>query len=151
VQNVTQQVGVRGNNLKNGWPGEEKMSEYSNGSATLTLEGATDADRRVAVRRGYTGRVILVFMGGAYTVEVRAEDISATGMGVIVDRDLKMQFKCQIHLQLPGRDRQLKTFHIQGKTVNSTLSTSRGGFRIGLVFLQPPPEFKQAVEAYVKR
>lgn len=127
------------------------MSEYSNGSATLTLEGATDADRRVAVRRGYTGRVILVFMGGAYTVEVRAEDISATGMGVIVDRDLKMQFKCQIHLQLPGRDRQLKTFHIQGKTVNSTLSTSRGGFRIGLVFLQPPPEFKQAVEAYVKR
>lgn len=127
------------------------MSECSNGSATLTLEGATDADRRVAVRKGYNGRVILVFMGGTYTVEARAEDISATGMGVIVDRDLKMQFKCQLHLQLPGPDKQYKTFHVLGKTVNSTLSTSRGGFRIGLVFLQPPPEFKQAVEAYVKR
>lgn len=116
-----------------------------------TSGGVIDPNRRLAARKGFQGRVTLVFMGGTHTIEVRAEDISATGMGVIVDRDLKLLFKCQIHLHLPGRDNRPKPYEVLGKTMNSTLSSSRGGFRVGLAFIQPSPEFRQAVEAYVKR
>lgn len=119
-------------------------------SVIPSMLGVSEPERRVATRKSIQGRVVLVF-AGTHRVEVRAEDISATGMGVIVERDLKLQFKCQIHLQLPGKDNRFKSYEVSGKTVNSTLSISRGGFRIGLMFHEPPPEFRQAVEVYIKR
>lgn len=126
------------------------MSDGSSQPTPAVSDGVTESERRLAARKSIRGRVTLVF-NGQHRVEVRAEDISATGLGVIVDRNLKTQLTCEINLQLPGRDNQLKSHQVMGKTVNSTLSTSRGGFRIGLVFIQPASEFRQAVEAFMKR
>lgn len=126
------------------------MSDGGSQSVPAMLGGMAESERRLAARKSIRGRVTLVF-NGQHRVEVRAEDISATGLGVIVDRNLKTQLTCEINLQLPGRDNQFKPHQVMGKTVNSTLSTSRGGFRIGLVFIQPASEFRQAVEVYIKR
>ncbi len=126
------------------------MSDGSTQSVPAVLSGVAESERRLAARKSIRGPVTLVF-NGQLRVEVRAEDISATGLGVIVDRNLKTQLTCEINLQLPGRGNQYKPHQVMGKTVNSTLSTSRGGFRIGLVFIQPASEFRQAVEVYIKR
>lgn len=126
------------------------MPDGSTQSVPAIPDGVTESERRLAARKSIRGRVTLVF-NGQHRVEVRADDISATGLGVIVDRNLKTQLTCEINLQLPGRGNLFKSHQVMGKTVNSTLSTSRGGFRIGLLFIQPASEFRQAVDAYIKR
>lgn len=126
------------------------MSDGSTQSVSTVTTGVSEPERRTAVRKSIRGAVTLVF-NGQHRVEVRADDISVTGLGVIIDRDLKPQVTCEIQLQLPGRGNLFKQYQVMGKTVSSTLSTSRGGFRIGLVFVQPTSEFRQAVDAYIKR
>lgn len=126
------------------------MSDGSTLSVPAVTTGVSEPERRLAARKSIRGPVTLVF-NGQLRVEVRADDISVTGLGVIVDRDLKTQLTCEIQLQLPGRGNLFKQYQVMGKTVSSTLSTSRGGFRIGLVFIQPTSEFRQAVEVYIKR
>lgn len=126
------------------------MSDGGTQSVPAVSGGGIGSERRLAARKSIRGPVTLVF-NGQLRVEVRADDISVTGLGVIIDRDLKPQLTCEIQLQLPGRGNLLKPHQVMGKTVSSTLSTSRGGFRIGLMFIQPASEFRQAVDAYIKR
>ncbi len=126
------------------------MTDGGTQSVPAVSAGATESERRLAARKSIRGPVTLVF-NGQHRVEVRADDISVTGLGVIIDRDLKTQLTCEIQLQLPGQGKVFKPHQVMGKTVSSTLSTSRGGFRIGLMFIQPASEFRQAVDAYIKR
>jgi c-di-GMP-binding flagellar brake protein YcgR len=107
-------------------------------------------ERRVAQRKALRGRVILSVNPKA-RMEARAEDISATGMGIVTDRDVRLKLECTADFHLQGRDGQFYPQSVRVRIMNATLSRERGGFRVGLLFLNPTPDLKVAIESYIQR
>ena len=107
-------------------------------------------ERRVAQRKALRGRVILSVNPKA-RMEARAEDISATGMGIVTDRDVRLKLECTADFQLQGRDGQFYPQSVRVRIMNATLSRERGGFRVGLLFLNATPDLKAAIESYIQR
>jgi c-di-GMP-binding flagellar brake protein YcgR len=107
----------------------------------------SDFNRRQLRRKPLHGRAKL---SGDGEVEVRTLDISVGGIAVVLMRNLAPNRHCRIRFSVPDAEGQYAWFESEATVAHSALSGARGGFVVGLQFLNPAESLIAAVKRYVE-
>jgi len=92
------------------------------------------AERRTFARRALRNTAFLLLPGGK-TLEVRTFDISAGGMGILVDVNPPRGATFSIRVSLPLKIRGYDTFESRVQVMQSVYGSAEGHFKVGLRFI----------------
>jgi c-di-GMP-binding flagellar brake protein YcgR len=87
-------------------------------------------------------------------IDVRTADVSAGGLAIITQFNPPKHATCSVIFTLPDRQHPGRgglLVRAEAVVAHTTLSSSEGGFRVGLTFLSLTPEALAAIESFVHR
>lgn len=76
-----------------------------------------------------------LLLSGHSPIEVRTFDIGIGGIGIVAPANPPANLSCTIRVTIPVKPQGSTSFEVQAKVVNSVLSGSEDGFRVGLQFI----------------
>lgn len=109
---------------------------------------SSPSERRAADRRALRTPAVVTL--GAQEFEVRTLDISPGGLGIVAGANPRPGTTFQIRFKLPLKPRGALPVALPVRVVHAVFSADEGGFKVGLMFLQLPPEVAQAIIRYMK-
>lgn len=107
------------------------------------------ADRREAVRRPLRSAAMVLLPGQPGRVG-RTVDVSETGLCLLLPDAVPAGTTCLVGFELPDRTGARKRLQSKARIVHSVLSPAGEGFKIGMQFLEPPPETRRALETFIR-
>jgi c-di-GMP-binding flagellar brake protein YcgR len=110
--------------------------------------GSSGAERRRSERKPLRTTSYMSLLG-ARPVAVRSVDISAGGMSVIAAANPAAKTPCVIRVGLPGKSLGITLVEVQAIVLHSVFSGREDGFKVGLTFVNPSAEARQAIAAYL--
>ncbi|GAA5175500.1 hypothetical protein GCM10025771_07850 [Niveibacterium umoris] len=105
-------------------------------------------ERRQHARKAFHS-VAYVLLTGRQPIAVRTLDISPGGMAIVAPANPPAKMNCKIRISLPVKLRAPTVVEIQATVLHSVLSRRENGFKVGLHFVHPAPEAKQAIAAFL--
>jgi c-di-GMP-binding flagellar brake protein YcgR len=105
-------------------------------------------ERRKSERRGLR-TTATILLGQTHSFEVRTVDISATGMGIVASANPKPGTVLDIRFSIPFPPNGQLPFESKARVVHSVFSSNESGFKIGLTFIDLPPNSAAAALRYV--
>lgn len=109
---------------------------------------ATGAERRVHLRRVLRNNALLLLPGDK-TLEVRTVDISAGGMGILVDVNPPQGATFSIRVSLPLKSKGYKVFETRVQVMHSVYGSAEGYFKVGLRFIDLDAGTVAAISSYM--
>lgn len=109
-----------------------------------------NSERRNELRRSLASKLFLTFANGQKAIG-KGLDISAGGVGVVLDMALSEKTPCDVQFSLLGRDGKMQSWQATAKVTNCALSASAGGFRIGLQWVVVDVTVRKAIDQYLLR
>ncbi len=104
-------------------------------------------ERRTETRHLFRTHVQL-FLPDKRVVEAKSFDLSSSGIGLVSDFNLTPETIVTVSFTLPFSNTPHFLARISAKIAYCVLSYEYGGFKIGLLFLQPGADLKSAVQRY---
>lgn len=77
-------------------------------------------------------------------------DVSETGICVLMPEGLPGGTECMVGFELPDKSGARKRVQSRARVVHSVLSHQGDGFKVGMQFVQPPPETQRALESFIR-
>jgi len=105
-------------------------------------------DRRLTPRRDLRMKALWRRPGTEF-VEVRTIDISATGIGLISDVNIPEGETCSVLIALPVSAGRSVNMQITGSVAHSILNGQTSQFKIGVLFVQLPPQTAATIREFV--
>jgi hypothetical protein len=106
-------------------------------------------ERRRHQRKRFFGRARLVVLGGAARTAA-ATDLSAGGIGLVIDAQIDEGSRCVVSFDLPTHTRERVVLHAKARVMNCVYSSERNGFKLGLMFVDPERDVLESVEAFIR-
>jgi c-di-GMP-binding flagellar brake protein YcgR len=120
------------------------------------LESGADApktppalERRIQMRRPLRTRVVIT-MADAPPVEGRSIDISASGMGLVADVNIRAASTCQLAFVIRFKDGSTYTADVSARIAYCVLGNDMNGFKIGAQFSGVSERASAAFQRYLK-
>lgn len=108
----------------------------------------TGDERRVQGRRPLHTRVT-VLSGGRQPVQGRSFDVSATGIGLVLDVNLGADTACALMFRMTFPNGSAFEARTNATVAYSLLSAELRGFKTGVHFVSPPLDLVQALARYL--
>jgi hypothetical protein len=119
--------------------------------ATDAVKFGQKQKRRDNTRRGFFRRVDIA-MDNRAPIEARSFDISAEGVGVIIDVSLANSTSCTLtfHLPLASSDAgETLAIELRAVVIYSMLSGKMGGFKTGMKIIDPSEKVSDAIRSFL--
>jgi hypothetical protein len=105
-------------------------------------------ERRLTPRRDLRMKALWRRPGTQF-VEVRTLDISTTGIGLISDINVPEGETCAVLIALPVAPGRSVNMQITGTVAHCILNGQTSQYKIGVSFVQLPPQTAAAIKAFV--
>ena len=128
---------------------DRKTVPQAGAGALKARPGASTLERRAQARKVLRTRVVLT-LPNARPVEGRCIDISASGMGLVVDFNLPSASPCQLAFVVRFNDESTYTAEVSGRIAYCMLGNDMSGFKIGVQFIGLSERASAAFERYLK-
>jgi hypothetical protein len=106
---------------------------------------AADAKKKRAHYRKVFCKTGLIILDGQPQMMIETINISASGVGIICPVHPIMNSTCWIRLRIPQSHENNQIFDVKATVVNSIFSRDKSGFKVGLSFLNPPPQMVKLI------